>query len=363
MIMGVPMFENKTMAEKVMMLQYCHKVHRYKYKYSIKHTKRNEDGVLMLAAKCPFHGAFSVQLFSHKSGTGCPVCDSVNPLSFEAVIELANKVHGKNNKPSIYKYTTPRVFREYDKLQIKCRYHGAFTQSVYAHLHGAGCPKCAKGIRSAKQYIKDANIVHKNKYTYENLPKEVSGNITIICPDHGKFTQHSQAHIGGSGCRNCSYKDAYFYIYLFKITNGKKSFYKLGLSNDTTRRSKELNRGLSGKFVATLMRNAKFKNSYGAFSTEYYFLSNVPGKIVSKKLMKDGYAETKDNGYSLPKMLELYDKLEKKYRRIHLGYNPERQMYASSQNAKRKHGKKRERAQLRRLRFLKAQNAGTLTSA
>ena len=70
---------------------------------------------------------------------------------------------------------------------------------------------------SIKEFIEKANKVHNNKYDYSNIRyRNTDKKVQIICPIHGNFWQTPHAHLGGSGCPECSYN----------ITKSKNSFTK-----------------------------------------------------------------------------------------------------------------------------------------
>lgn len=55
------------------------------------------------------------------------------------------------------------------------------------------------------EFIKRAEIVHKNKYNYSDIIYiNVKVNIFINCPIHGKFEQRPQHHLAGHGCDKCA---------------------------------------------------------------------------------------------------------------------------------------------------------------
>lgn len=323
---------------KIQLIQYCQKVFKYKYRYSINHSKRDEYGVIQLAAVCPFHGKFKVPLHSHKKGVGCLKCEEMgNSLTFDDFIKLAVKIHGNT-----YQYHRPLSFRQTDKIKARCKDHGDFYQTVYSHLHGSGCQDCAKGIRSVEQFLRDANRTHDNKYTYEGLTSpNVSGDVTVICPIHGGFKMNFQAHLGGGGCRNCTYTDSHFYIYCFVFTNGKKRFYKLGLAKDVVARHKQLARSLHSSWKMELLTSFKYLNHYGAFSCEYKMLSSIPGDPIPKCLLPDGWAETKDVPWTPEQMLEAVNKVDRWIRKNNKTYVPERQLYNASMLGKKRMERRR----------------------
>ena len=56
-----------------------------------------------------------------------------------------------------------------------------------------------------EKFILRANEKHNNRYDYSNT-KYVNAKTktTIICPDHGKFTQTPDSHLHSNGCQECS---------------------------------------------------------------------------------------------------------------------------------------------------------------
>lgn len=82
-----------------------------------------------------------------------------------------------------------------------------------AELHGNMCNECSLKINhkslkfSNHEFVKNANLVHNNKYDYSLVSYEGSSkNVIIICPTHGKFKQRASNHLRGFGCKLCSYK-------------------------------------------------------------------------------------------------------------------------------------------------------------
>lgn len=92
------------------------------------------------------------------------------------------------------------------EISIICPHHGEFTQKAYLHLGGNGCHKCAKtGKRDAESFINKSREVHGNRYDYSKV--EYVNNrskVAIICPVHGEFLQTPKGHQSGRGCRRCS---------------------------------------------------------------------------------------------------------------------------------------------------------------
>lgn len=57
---------------------------------------------------------------------------------------------------------------------------------------------------TTEEFIRRANLVHKGKYSYENV-KYIASNkeVYITCPIHGDFLQKPVYHLQGRGCNEC----------------------------------------------------------------------------------------------------------------------------------------------------------------
>lgn len=59
-----------------------------------------------------------------------------------------------------------------------------------------------------EEFIEKARAKHGDKYDYSKVEyKNYETEITIICPEHGEFTQTPNNHLAGKGCRKCSLKN------------------------------------------------------------------------------------------------------------------------------------------------------------
>lgn len=318
------------MYSKKQTLLACKKAHNFKYVYFWKSCTKNE-----LHIKCPYHGRFTKSVDQHLfRKEGCPTCDQGIYPDYADFVKMMKGV----KKPHIT-LIKPNTFRPSGYMHVKCKRHGIKTQKVTALLNGADCPDCAKGIYSKEDYIAKVNRIHKFIYSYDKIPSgNVHGDVVIGCPQHGDFQLHSLAHLQGSGCRSCTYNDVpHFYIYLFVIKSKSRSFFKVGLAKDVEKREKQLRRGLAEGYTIRLLDSKKFKGAMGAFRTEFFFLDKFPGKpIKDKKIMADGRTETKVNGFTIKKAKELFDALDRKYRREWKTYVPRRQLWNVAERAQAK---------------------------
>lgn len=112
-----------------------------------------------------------------------------------------------------YDYSLVEYSKVTDKVNIICKVHGIFKQTPYCHYSGSGCSKCGNEItisytkKSTSSFIKEANIIHHNKYDY-SLVNYINDHekIIIICKEHGQFIKSPGKHLAGQGCYYCKSK-------------------------------------------------------------------------------------------------------------------------------------------------------------
>ena len=127
-------------------------------------------------------------------------------LTTEEWIEKAKLVHGNT-----YDYSNTVYKSANDKLNIKCKIHGDFSQRASAHLSGQGCKVCGR-IRTnelqrkdPKNFIKECETIHNFKYDYSKTEyKGAHEKIIVICKIHGEFSQVAHSHLEGYGCPSCA---------------------------------------------------------------------------------------------------------------------------------------------------------------
>lgn len=102
---------------------------------------------------CKIHGDWETIAYNHIRGRGCPKCNYNNRKNTlktkEEFVNDARKVHGNT-----YNYKNTKYNGDRNKVTIKCRIHGDFSQTAGQHLQRKGCPKCGDIINgcSKKQF-------------------------------------------------------------------------------------------------------------------------------------------------------------------------------------------------------------------
>jgi len=151
---------------------------------------------------CKTHGSFSQTPDKHiNSQTNCPTCSNVRTTS-EQFIEKAKKVHGDRYDYSFVEYKRVNL-----KVDIICDVHGRFAQQPNGHLAGNGCPYCATVNKrnDSEAIIERAKKVHNDKFDYSLLQySNIYSKVNIICPKHGQFATSMYVHLRGSDCPKCA---------------------------------------------------------------------------------------------------------------------------------------------------------------
>jgi len=256
------------------------KIHKDKYDYSKVDYINARTPVTIV---CPIHGDFHQWPDKHLNRKhGCPSCGGTEKSNTPKFIEKAKKVHG-----NIYEYMLVNYKGNREPVQIVCHEHGVFKQTPKDHLDGCGCPKCGGFARlTQKDFVMRSMKKHNNKYDY-SLAKFTTDRkkITIICPEHGKFTQTPNAHMRGQGCPNCkstkgysigvfenneSLKYEHGRLYLLQFTNidDGTEFLKVGITKRTIK--SRFSSGYGGyDYTVLLDREMKL---YDAFVLEQHIL-------------------------------------------------------------------------------------------
>ncbi|SFD05638.1 GIY-YIG nuclease family protein [Pseudoalteromonas denitrificans] len=177
-------------------IKQAQKIHKefYSYEKAIYIGARKK-----LIITCPNHGVFSCSPDNHLRGKGCPKCTTKTKSKF---IEDARAIHGDKYDYSNVKYEGTLI-----KVTVKCPIHGNFRVIPSSHINAdVGCTLCSKRYQySTNEWVAAAIKRHGNKYDYsEAIYTGAKNKITIICPEHGKFSSVATSHLTkGSGCKKC----------------------------------------------------------------------------------------------------------------------------------------------------------------
>jgi len=213
--------------------------HGDKYDYSDV-VYKNEHTKVKIG--CPTHGEFLQRPHSHRLGTGCPDCaDKARPnrrKGREGWIDGWREKHGKTYDYSL----VDEDITQTSLVKIICREHGEFQQRAQDH-NKHGCAKCARPMQGAtnEEWVEKFREVHGDIYDYSKV-QYVSNNthVTIVCKEHGDFSQVPSSHIIGTGCPSCAEygfdPEAPAVLYCMRCSGPLGNFWKVGITNNPQRR-------------------------------------------------------------------------------------------------------------------------------
>lgn len=93
-----------------------------------------------------------------------------------------------------------------DKVTIICKEHGPFTQLPASHLRGCvGCKQCGYNYVSTEEFISRADDLWGGRWDYSEVDYvHYKYNVEIVCKLHGSFIQSPSNHLSGYiGCLSC----------------------------------------------------------------------------------------------------------------------------------------------------------------
>lgn len=152
---------------------------------------------------CKEHGSYITLPASHirHSTGGCALCAGNFQYTNDDFIKKAKLFHG-----SKYDYSLVHYLSNNDYVKIICPIHGVFEQIPTNH-YKYGCLACSgKEMKSKEDFILESNIVHFNKYDYNQVDYQgMFTKVKILCKQHGEFNQIPTNHLHGRrGCPKCS---------------------------------------------------------------------------------------------------------------------------------------------------------------
>lgn len=266
------------------------------YDYSLfKFTRSSNKSIII----CKVHGTFEQAPTVHRTGVGCPKCGAEAAvykklLALDTVIDKSTTIHnGKYDYSKVGMYTGGKK-----KYIIICPIHGEFTQQLVAHSNGAGCRLCADDALSTNKLLTTDEVVlqfktvHGDRYGYDlvNYTGDIN-NVTIVCKEHGSFTQTPSNHKRGKGCAMCasngfnSMQPAL--LYYLRVTRGGVVAYKIGITNRTV----EERFGTDMQYIK-ILKVWEYEVGADAYSAEQNILKlNAEYRYTGEPLLRSGNTE------------------------------------------------------------------------
>lgn len=106
---------------------------------------------------------------------------------------------------NFYTYNNVVYKNSSTKIIITCPEHGDYEQRPTNHLQGRGCRKCSNVEKyTSETFIEKAKTIHGDRFEYnKSIYTSANSYITITCKQHGDFEQSAASHLRGFGCSKC----------------------------------------------------------------------------------------------------------------------------------------------------------------
>lgn len=148
--------KNKTEYLKAMLAERNPEILKYEFVNEYKDASTN----IKLKTK---YGICSMRPCSMMRGSMPDINSAVN--KYEYTINQFKDIHG--NK---YEYPKFKYIEVCQKIQIRCKKHGVFRQSISGHKVGQGCPKCnnSSGEMAMSKILTNSNISFIEQYKFDD---------------------------------------------------------------------------------------------------------------------------------------------------------------------------------------------------
>ena len=233
-------------------------------------SKHNHENVKLadkVTVKCLIHNNIFTSTFHYLTNrktcceiTRYEVASDTQRTSEEEYLRIFKDIHGDK-----YEYSSFGLVNKKTKIEIKCREHGYFYQTIAKHIERKqGCPECGQiksGLSKSNNWLLKLNDLVLDEIKGEGYSlvttefvKNSKDKIILNCNEHGNFGKSIGNLLQGQRCPECNKyegwgKSTYIKhsklnynglsnLYLIKCSNKIESFYKVGITvhNDIRRR-------------------------------------------------------------------------------------------------------------------------------
>ena len=212
-------------------------VHGDKYGYAFSVYQSARENILI---HCQKHGVFEQSPDSHLQGNGCSICSGKKKHDNDSFINQSREIHGDKYIYSFVKYSGAKKH-----ISIYCHEHGEFKITPNNHLSGNGCPNCSGRKTHINDFVKQAKLVHCEKYDYSKVEYvNARTKVIIACAEHGDFTQTPSNHLSGVGCPGCAKTgfDRTKAGFLYVLRSDCGQYMKIGITHNPEQRHSHLSR-------------------------------------------------------------------------------------------------------------------------
>ena len=157
--------------------------------------------------------------------------------------EFEEKLKEKNKNFNVSFTLIDKFINCRTKIKVLTKY-GVCLTNPYSLLDG-NSPSIQTAMNKSDYFINQANEIHRNRYSYENVKYQLSNvKVTITCKKHGNFTQKPNCHLNGAGCPKCNTggwdfdnwldcKGKIGTFYILECFNENEEFIKFGITTES----------------------------------------------------------------------------------------------------------------------------------
>jgi hypothetical protein len=166
-------------------------IHNFRYVY---------DRVLFVNCRtnvligCPVHGYFEQTPSNHLyNSSGCNLCSRDNHKLTSLTIDRVNNMKFVHKNKYIYNDLV--INNSY--INIECHEHGTFSQYIYFHEYGHGCPRCvcvSRGEISIDSYLSNRKIEFYRNKTFDNCVRERKLKFDFYLPEYNTVIEYEGEH-------------------------------------------------------------------------------------------------------------------------------------------------------------------------
>lgn len=200
------------------------RVHKNNCDYSEVEYKNIDTKVKIF---CNIHKEYFFQTpYEHFKASGCKKCKHIKIstsklLSKEEIIIRLKQIHG--NK---YNYERVLYKGKNKKIEIICRVHGSFFQTLEHHCNSkVPCPKCRNQSTNKESFTKKAKEINGNRYDYSEVEYiDARTKVKIYCNECKEyFYQEPNNHLSSKqGCPTCIISKGEYKVKKFLENNNIK---------------------------------------------------------------------------------------------------------------------------------------------
>lgn len=141
------------------------------------------------------------------------MCINTGTITMNKSYFLERLLVTKPEAEKLYDYSyIPNEFLATEKITIVCKIHGIFRQSASAHIHSAGCPKCAICRNTERQTLTTDEFIRRSRARFgerfdysETVYKGKDVPLLISCREHGRqLVMPADHYVSKYGCLECS---------------------------------------------------------------------------------------------------------------------------------------------------------------